>query len=126
MLNRSSTVENVSICFASSGAFSAPPDPLHESANLTLLAKGSRSRRRTECMRRSTLLFAPFPASAPVQPTRYADARGCRWSRENLPQTRVHGSRALAGTRPLLPGSGLALAASLQNHAALPPSLHSS
>jgi len=34
MLNRSSTVENVSICFASSGAFSAPPDPLHESANL--------------------------------------------------------------------------------------------
>src|SRR6266516_2667597 len=34
MLNRSSTVENVSICFVSSGAFSASPDPFHESANL--------------------------------------------------------------------------------------------
>jgi hypothetical protein len=38
ILNRSSTVENVSICFVSSGAFLASPDPFHESANLILLA----------------------------------------------------------------------------------------
>jgi hypothetical protein len=41
-LNKSSTVENLSISFVSSGAFSASPDPFHESANLRKIRKISR------------------------------------------------------------------------------------
>ena len=39
MLNRNSTVENVSIRFVSSGAFSVSPVPFHESANLRKIQK---------------------------------------------------------------------------------------
>jgi hypothetical protein len=39
ILNRSSTVENVSTSFGSSSAFSVSPDLFHESAKLILVAK---------------------------------------------------------------------------------------